>query len=347
MDIDEILHNHPDLVERKFREYNGLVSRETAAYLVAQEMGLEVEEETTPELTISHLTAGMRRVRVSGKVLESSQVKEYIRKDGSASHTQSAILRDETGKVTLLLWEPSEPGLKAGDLVRVIGGYVREMEGVMELNVSGKGAVEVLGYEPLHLHEVLDGSSHLTIRALILRVNQDRLFESKRGGVFRASSLTLVQDDVRARVIFWEDEAEKPSGMRAFQIIELNELTASVNNSGLLELKATSGTKIVVRDEATPVKLEHITPSEAVHAELDVDLKGQIDSIAHYPEKVAVRLGDHTNTIQINIIHQELFGQLKNATPGKVLLAQGIDLVQGTSGVLEARSTIWSEFNIV
>ena len=205
MDIEEIQRKHRDLVDRKFREYNGLVSRETAAFIVAQDLGLKVDEETTPELKASQLAAGMRRVALTGKVLAVDSVEEYSRKDGTSGRVQRLVMKDEddTERVEAVLWDPPMEELKAGQWIKISGGYIKNLGETVQLNVSDRGSVEILGFEPLRLDEVLDGVGNLTIRAAVLRMYPDKLFEAKRGGVFRASSLTLFQNAWKARVIFW------------------------------------------------------------------------------------------------------------------------------------------------
>lgn len=345
MDVEDILNRHKELVERKFREYNGLLSQETAAYLVAQEMGLDVEEENTPELKVSHLVPGMRRVRLSGKVLAVGPLEGYTRKDGSTGQAQRLLLRDESDRVELMLWEPPKEELRAGDLLKISGGYVKNAEEGLQLNVSERGTVEILGFEPLHLTEAIDEAEGLTIKAPVLRVNPDKLFQSKRGGVFRASSLTLFQDAVRARVIFWEEEAEKPNGLRPFQEIELTDLRASLNDSGLLELMASPATSITARGKVEPLQIDVMTPSEILHPELDVDLQGKVSSISREPEQITITLADEKAELRLIVIHQELISHLSMTTPGNRLFARGMDIVHTPSGQLEIRSTIWSEFS--
>ena len=346
MNVEEILNKHKELVERKFREYNGLVNRETAAYIVAQEMGLDVEEETTPELKVSHLAPGMRRVRLSGKVLALYPIQEYTRKDGSTAQAQRLILRDESDRVELTLWEPPEEELKPGDLLKISGGYVKDFEGGLELNVSGRGSVEVLGFQPLHLGEALDGADGLTVRAPILRVHPDKLFQSKRGGVYRASSLTLFQNGLKARVIFWEEEAERPTDLHAFQEVELTDLQASLNDSGLLELKASPATSIAARGEVEPTQIDVMSPSEILHPELDVDLQGKVSSIAREPERIVITLVNDKAELRVMVIHQELIPSLSALQVGNNLLGKGLDVVRTSSGMLETRTTIWSEFSL-
>lgn len=345
MDLEEILNKHRDLVERKFHEYNGLVSKETAAYLVAQEMGIDVEEEDTPELRVSHLTPGMRRVRLSGKVLAVDPVEDYSRKDGSTGQVQRLMIQDESGRVEVVNWEPMKEELRAGHLLTISGGYVKNFEGNLQLNVSDRGSVEILGFEPLHLTEVLDGSETLTVRAPVLRVNPDTLFEAREGGVFRASSLTLFQDDVKARVIFWEEEAEKTAELRAFQEVELTNLRASVNDSGLLELTASTATTILSRGETEPSVIEIMTPNQVMGPELDVEIQGVVSSIEREPERLVITIADEEAELRLLILHRESINTLSTLTRNQHMLARCIDIVITASDQLEARSTIWSEFS--
>ena len=344
MDIENILSKHKDLVDRKFREYNGLVSRETAAFIVAQEIGLKIEEEVTPELTVSQLTPGMRRVALTGKVLDAGPRDEYTKKDGTLGFVQRLIVQDESDKVEVALWEPPDEELKPGQILKITGGYVKNLEEILQLNISDKGSVEILGFEPLHLDEVLDGSQGLTVRASVLNVYPDKLFEAKRGGVFRASSLTLFQDSWKARVVFWEEEAEVPAKLQAFQEVELSNLKASVDYSGLIGLTASDTTTVLVRGEIEAGETATLTPREIVHPELDLTIYGIVSSISIESDRLTITLSDQLAEIRLVVLHNEAITSLKTLTQGCGLTARCVDVVQNPSGQLEARSSIWSEF---
>ena len=344
MDIEGILNTHKELVDRKFREYNGLVSRETAALIVAQEMGLKIEEEVTPELTVSQLTPGMRKVTLTGKVLAAGPIDEYSKKDGRLGHVQRLIVQDESDRIEVVFWDPPEEDIKTGLLLKIAGGYIKNLEGILQLNVSDNGSIEILGFEPLRLDEVLDGAQGLTVKASLFNVYPDKLFESKRGGVFRASSLTLLQNGWKARVIFWEEAAEMPARLHAFQEVELTDLKASVDYSGLIGLTASTTTKVFVRGETEPVEAETLRPREIVHPELDLTIQGIVSAIAIEPDRLIITLSDQLAEMRLVVLHNDAIDSLKTITQGRGLTARCVDVVQTPSGLLEARSSIWSEF---
>lgn len=344
MDIEGILNKYKELVDRKFREYNGLVTRETAALIVAQEMGLKIEEEVTPELKVSQLTQGMRKVTLTGKVLVADPIDEYTKKDGTLGHVQRILVQDESDRVEVVFWEPLDEEIKTGCMLKITRGYVKNLGGLLQLNVSDRGSAEILGFEPLRLNEVLDGAEGLTVRASLFNVYPDKLFESKRGGVFRASSLTLFQDDWKARVVFWEETAEMPESLHPFQEVELSNLRASVDYSGLIGLTASDATKVFVRGEVEPVGTEMLTPREIVHPELDLTIQGIVSSIAIEPDRLMITLSDQLAEIRLVVVHKDAIESLKTVTQGCGLTARGVDVVQSPSGLLESRSSIWSEF---
>ncbi len=344
MDIEGILNKHKELVDRKFREYNGLVSRETAAFIVAQEMGIKIEEEVTPELKVSQLTLGMRRVALTGKVLTAGPIEEYAKKNGTLGHVQRLMVQDESDRVEVVFWEAPDEEVKTGQLLKITGGYVKNLEEILQLNVSDKGSIEILGFEPLFLAEILDGAEGISVRVLVLNVYPDKLFEAKRGGVFRASSITVFQDAWKARVVFWENEAEMPGNLQAFQEIELSNLKASVDYSGLIGLTASAATTVLVRGEAEPVETETLTPREIMHPELDITIRGIVSSISTESDRLMISLSDQLAEIRLTVLHKDAIDSLKRLTQGCGLTGRCVDVVQTPSGQLEARSSIWSEF---
>lgn len=345
MDIAEILLKHRELVEQKVLEFKGLISPETAAYIVAQEMGLKLEEEKTPQLEVDHLAPGMRRVNLLAKVLTLNPVEEYIRKDGTTRLVQRLIIKDQTGKVGLVAWNPPL-NLRVGSILRVKNGYTRDINGGVELVASGVDSVRVEGFEPLRLAEILDGADHITVRGMVLRVHRDRLFQSKRGGVYRASSITLVQERQKARIIFWEEKAEKPDDLEPFQEVEITELQASTTDSGFPELAASTQTEIRTLGKSEPFRDRILTPRSVDQPEIDIDLEGVINSILRGTDRVQIILREDDIEFTLFIVHEDLFHLLKNAEAGDLLLARGIDIRTTSESHTEARSTIWADFEV-
>ena len=70
-------------IDAKLDQLSGLVSKEGAAYIIANELGVKLFEQTSGKLQIKNILAGMRDVETVGKVTRKFDVKEFQRKDGN------------------------------------------------------------------------------------------------------------------------------------------------------------------------------------------------------------------------------------------------------------------------
>src|SRR3989338_3088799 len=99
MQVSEI----EDRVEKKMKQLSGLISKEGAAHIVANELGVKVFEPLSGKLQIKNILTGMRDVETVGKVLQVSDAREFLRGD-AVSKVASMLIGDETGTIRVVMW---------------------------------------------------------------------------------------------------------------------------------------------------------------------------------------------------------------------------------------------------
>lgn len=99
------------------------------------------------DLNISQLRDNMRKVEVSGKIVEKSEPREVTLRTGQKARVADLTLEDETGKVKLTLWDEQIDKVEVNDVVRIENGYVNSFRGEIRLNVGRFGKIEVLPSE--------------------------------------------------------------------------------------------------------------------------------------------------------------------------------------------------------
>ena len=147
--LDEVLINKK--IEDKIHELSGLVSREGAAHIVANEFGVKLfNPSESGRLQIKNILPGLRNVSFLGRVLSLYPVRSY-KTDKKEGKIGTMILGDETGKIRVVLWDTNhiqliEDGkIKQGDILKIKQGYVREsrmVEGI-EVHLSGNSTIEI------------------------------------------------------------------------------------------------------------------------------------------------------------------------------------------------------------
>ena len=95
------------------------------------------------EVKIWQIRAGMRNMRIVGRLKEISEPREISTRFGLAN-LATAVLEDETGSVRLNLWRDQIDAARAGDTVILENAFAREFGGVVEVNIGADGKIAVL-----------------------------------------------------------------------------------------------------------------------------------------------------------------------------------------------------------
>jgi len=94
-------------------------------------------------MKISDISAGMSNVSVEAKVVDISESRDVQTRYGPRT-VADATLEDETGQITISLWEKQINSVTVGDRVRVVGAYVTKFRDKLQLNIPKSGRLEVL-----------------------------------------------------------------------------------------------------------------------------------------------------------------------------------------------------------
>lgn len=125
-------------IKKKIDQLSGLISKDGAAHIVANELGVKVMPSGL--LKVTDIVPGLRSVETQGKVLRKFEVRSFDtgKRKGTVG---SFILADETGKIRVTLWHDQTQllaKLKENDVVKIIDAYVRENQGGLELHLNDR-----------------------------------------------------------------------------------------------------------------------------------------------------------------------------------------------------------------
>jgi replication factor A1 len=134
-------------VNRKQKELSGLVSKEGAAYLVAHELGININE-NRKKLRLKDIMSGMRGVNAIGRIFRISNVIEFSKSDGSKGRVVNLFVGDSTNFIKLVLWDTQvklieDEVVKLGDVIEISNGYGRENQfGDTEITLGKFGNIK-------------------------------------------------------------------------------------------------------------------------------------------------------------------------------------------------------------
>lgn len=91
---------------------------------------------------IGELKSGMSGISVQGKVVDISETRNVQTRYGQKT-VADAVIEDETGQISLTLWEDNINTVSVGDTVSVNGAFTTQFRDKLQLNVPRSGKIEV------------------------------------------------------------------------------------------------------------------------------------------------------------------------------------------------------------
>ncbi len=92
-------------------------------------------------LNIRDLKPGMGSVNIKVRVTDISKPKHITTGKGIEHEILEAKVKDETGSITLVLWDERVIPLKVGDILQIGNGFVTSFKGEWRINVGKYGEV--------------------------------------------------------------------------------------------------------------------------------------------------------------------------------------------------------------
>jgi replication factor A1 len=94
---------------------------------------------------ISDIKEGDNEINIEAKVTEKSYAREVRSKYGYRPlMVADATLKDETGAITLTLWNEQIRQIKVGDKVKIENGYAKSFRNVLQLSIGKYGKITVI-----------------------------------------------------------------------------------------------------------------------------------------------------------------------------------------------------------
>ena len=96
-------------------------------------------------MDICDIKAGDSEINVEGEIVEKSYAREVRSKFGYRPlMVADATLKDETGKITLTLWNEQVSQVMVGDKVKIENGYAKSFRNVLQLSTGKYGKLTVI-----------------------------------------------------------------------------------------------------------------------------------------------------------------------------------------------------------
>jgi replication factor A1 len=245
------------LIEEKKRDFDGLLSDQGAARLVAEELLVETEPATMPSMRIRDLVVGLNDATLSGKVVSVEQSKDFVRQDGSTGRVVNIVLEDDTGKVRCTIWDnKADEVVKYGDItgkpITIRHGYTRAgLTGEPELNAGERSEITIARKTETPttaIGEIRGPALELNLLGIIH--SQPRIYEFNRneqkGTVLRT---TLADNTGSIPLVAWNEKAEELRNVKKSDILKIQGGRLRRDNFGRLEIHLDNMAKVALLNE--------------------------------------------------------------------------------------------------
>lgn len=243
-------------VKVKMEKLSGLVSKEGAAHIVANELGVKVLE-SPGKLQINDIIAGMRSVEVIGRVHQAYEVREFKKEDREGK-VGNFVLADRTGMIRVVLWNSQADNLaklSPGTPVKIKGGYSKDNQGRKEIHLNDRSELIINPPEEVpeiniqvtrkKISDLQEYDNNVELFGTIVQVFEPRYYEvdenGKRvkpeeyGGTMNYAYVTNFQLDDGTEIIrcvCFKQQTEK-----LFEKTTEEMLSMRMNNEALSELR--------------------------------------------------------------------------------------------------------------
>ncbi|WP_254766007.1 single-stranded DNA binding protein [Salinilacihabitans rarus] len=352
LEADVSLEEFREAVEAKVEQMGGLADEETAAMLVAHELG---ESEVGG---VADIEPGMEEAKFVAKVTSIGELRTFERdgedEDGRVVNVEVA---DETGAVRAAFWdehaEAAVEELEEGQVLRIKGrpkeGFSGVEVSVDEVEPDDDTEIDVQVSDTHAIEDLSLGLSNVNLVGLVLDTDAVRTFDRDDGSEGRVSNLTLGDPTGRVRVTLWDEKAERADELSTGDTVEVVDGYVR-ERDGDLELHVGNRGAVGAVDEEVEYVPES-TPIESLEIGQTVDIAGVVRSAD--PKRTFdrddgsegqvrnVRVQDATGDIRV-----ALWGEKADVDvgPGDEVALADVEIQDGWQDDLEAsagwRSTI-------
>ena len=137
-------------IDDKVAELSGLVSRDGAAHIVANEFGIQLFKTTESGLVkIKNIVPGLKIASFVARVLKIYPPKEFKTKKGKEGKVCSFIVGDDTGRMRVVFWDVNqiklieENKINEGDIIKITNCYIKEGLNGIEVHSRSSSMITV------------------------------------------------------------------------------------------------------------------------------------------------------------------------------------------------------------
>lgn len=178
-------------IKRKTEQLSGLISKEGAAQIIANELGVKLYK-LEGVVKINKIVSGMKAVETVGKVMKKFDINNFNTADGKQGKVGSMTIADDTGRIRVTFWHDQTEKLamvNEGDTVKIADAYVKLNNNQVEIhmnersrliiNPEGEKVDSVKEYTSRRkqIRDLMENDENVEVLATIVQVFEPKFFE--------------------------------------------------------------------------------------------------------------------------------------------------------------------------
>ena len=177
----------------------------------------EIKVRTTP-YCIEEITSGMGDLHVVGRILDISDTRTFVRKDGTTGRVRNITVGDATGKIRVTVWDDKVDTIEQmtpGETIEIMGGYTKENPFTHQIEVnlgnysSLKKSSKQIEFEELITSIAnIEANGSYSITGHVTGLDELREFQRKDGSGGQVANIHISDDTGRIRVALWDEQTE-------------------------------------------------------------------------------------------------------------------------------------------
>jgi replication factor A1 len=207
-------------------------------------------------LPIADIVADMYDVNIVGKVLDISEVRTFEKKNGSSGRIRNLLLGDDTGKISVSLWDEKIDNLgevNFDETVEVLHAGSREnvFNQQVELNLGTKGVIrkseKTVEYREkfTDIVDIVSGKSY-SVQGKVSEIGDLREFEREDGTESAVANLELKDDTGSIKLTLWGDQAYTIESLDIDSEIQIINAYAKKGLYDKIELSVGNRSKMII-----------------------------------------------------------------------------------------------------
>ncbi|MBL7147749.1 MAG: hypothetical protein ISS82_02900 [Nanoarchaeota archaeon] len=145
------------LVKQKLAKLSDLISKQGAAYIVANELKVKIFDKISGRLKINNLVAGMGSVDIIGKVIDIYPIREFktAKREGKVA---SLLLGDDSGIIRVVFWDLSHikeienNNIQKDKVIEIKNAYIKDNSGFKEVHLGNRSKLNLACDEDIEVN---------------------------------------------------------------------------------------------------------------------------------------------------------------------------------------------------